>query len=390
MINKKTKIKRISILQEFKCIGADCSVNCCKGWKVPIDEQAYIKFMEERGFFGTLLRCSIERKKDIIAFRSILGRCPFWGADRLCAIQKKHGTKYMPLVCIQFPRQLYNLDFFCEETLYLACPEAARLFLTYAMQDKPFDFEAIEGEISYEVNTTNDDEDFLNYLLQSRDELISMLQTGCRFDNMAFLNYGRDAQNACLAHTPLPSPLAYLASPELKEYYEINCSIMNKLFFNGFYHPSLRTISPLLYKLCNQYINRFATLFKISPSSADKKLAALKEELYEKVPNLDKLLNRYYEYFLQSNFLDTFEDYSFSKRLLLGVAKANMLWLFIALYAQNKKRISIDELAKIIAVYERRAPQIEDALVLLQTNISFPSSTSINSEIGPKITPPSP
>lgn len=64
-------------------------------------------------------------------------------------------------------------------------------------------------------------------------------------------------------------------------------------------------------------------------------------------------------------FLDIFEDYSFSKHLLLGIAKAHMLWVFIALYAEHKKLLTTDELAKIIAVYERRAPQIEDALKLL-------------------------
>ena len=101
------------------------------------------------------------------------------------------------------------------------------------------------------------------------------------------------------------------------------------------------------------------------PGHADQKLALLKENLYQKIPDLDNLLNRYYEYYLYTNFLDIFEDYSFSKHLLFGIAKANMLWLFLALYAGNKKRVSTDEIAKIIAVYERRAPQIEDALKLL-------------------------
>ncbi len=42
-----------------------------------------------------------------------------------------------------------------------------------------------------------------------------------------------------------------------------------------------------------------------------------------------------------------------------------MLWLFLALYAENKKALDTDEIAKVIAVYERRAPQIEDALKML-------------------------
>ncbi len=115
----------------------------------------------------------------------------------------------MPVVCIQFPRRLYNLDFFCEETLYLACPEAARLFLASAAKDRPFEFTVTDGNVSYKVNTTNDDREFLDYLLKARDELIMMLENGISFDSMAILHYGQDAQNACLSQKPLPSPQDY-------------------------------------------------------------------------------------------------------------------------------------------------------------------------------------
>lgn len=354
-------IKRISILNEFQCTGADCSFNCCRGWKVPIDHDMYMKYLNEKGFFGTLLRCSIEKKEDLIAFRSTLHGCPFWGLDRLCTMQKKHGTAYMPAVCIQFPRQLYNLEFFCEETLYLACPESARLFLVSALTKKPFDFTETEGSVTYEVNTTNDDKDFLDYLLKSRDELASMLRNGTRFDSMAVVEYGRNAQNACLAQSSLPSPLDH----ESEGRYLIDFEKMNTLFFNGFYHPSLRTISPFLYKLCLKYIRRFDKLRHTDPAAGDRKLTLLKKSLYQKIPDLDNLLNRYYEYYLYTDFLDVFEDYSFTKHLIYGIAKAHMLWIFLALYAENRKQIDTDEIAKIIAVYERRAPQIEDALKLL-------------------------
>lgn len=351
-------IKRISILNEFHCTGADCSFNCCRGWKVPVDHDMYMKYLNEKGLFGTLLRCSIEKKEELVAFRSTPRGCPFWGFDRLCTMQKKHGTAYMPAVCIQFPRQLYNLDFFCEETLYLACPESARLFLVSVLEQKPFDFTESDGTVSYEVNTTNDDEDFLDYLLRSRDELVSMLKNGTPFDSMAIVDYGRGAQNACLAQSPLPCPADFTS----KESFPIRFKEMNELLFNGFYHPSLRTISPFLYRLCKKYLYLFGTLRHTDPAAGERKLAALKERLYQKMPYLDDLLNRYYEYFLYTDFLDTFEDYSFSKHLLYGIAKAHMLWLFLALYASNRKQLSIDEIAKVIAVFERRAPQIEDAV----------------------------
>lgn len=381
------RIKRISILNEFQCTGADCSYNCCRGWKVPINHAMYMKYLNEKGIFGILLRCSIEKKNGLVAFRSTLHGCPFWGFDRLCTMQKKHGTAYMPDVCIQFPRQLYNLEFLCEETLYLACPEAARLFLMSVSEKKPFDFTESEGTVNYEVNTTNDDKDFLEYLLKARAELSFMLRgvasskddtsmqtnsdntpyskIAVPFDSMAILEYGRDAQNACLTQAPLPSPLNYTS----QEQYPLKSEQMNTLFFNGFYHPSLQTISPFLYRLCRKYVRKFGTLSHTSPAACDKKLTGLKQSLYKKIPDLDYLLNRYYEYYLYTDFLDIFEDYSFSRHLLYGIAKAHMLWVLLALYAENKKALSTDEIAKLIAVYERRAPQIEDAVKILMKTI---------------------
>ena len=353
------KIKRISILNEFKCIAKDCPANCCRNiWEIPIDPDMYNKYLNEKGIWGLLLRYSTVKKEDMATFRNTSRGCPFWGTDHLCSIQKKHGTSYMPQVCIEFPRPLYNLNFFCEETLYLACPEAARLFLVSAAGDRPFEFTVTEGNVSYEVNTTNDDREFLDYLLKARDELIKTLENGVSFDSMAILHYGLDAQNACLGKTPLPSPPDYKSL----EHYRMTCEKIDDWLFNDFYHPRLRTVSPLLYQLCRKYILKYSRPGRRNPGAANQKLAALLESLYGKIPDLDKLLNRYYEYYLLTNFLDIYEDYSFSKHLLFGIAKTHLLRLFIALYAEDLEKIDIQEIATVMTVYERRAPMIKATL----------------------------
>lgn len=345
------------------------------GWKIPVDYDVYIKYLNEKGLFGAKLRLLLKRNEDTASFRSSFYRCPFWGFDHLCSIQKKHGSEYMPAVCAQFPRQLYHLGFFCEETLYLACPEAASLFLKSLENDDPFSYTVMEGEVDYEVNTTNDDEEFLNYLMRSREELALKLREGMPYDSMAILDYARDARNACLGKAAFssslecsgkaafPSPLDY----DSEERYLMNLDVINTLFFDGFYHPNLKVVSPFLYKLCKKYIRGFYYYGRIDRKAAEKKLAGLQQELYRKIPNLDKLLNRYYEYYLLTNFFDIYEDYSFTKCLLFGMAKTNMVRLFLALYADKKEHVGLDEIAKIIAVYERRAPQIKDALKKLQT-----------------------
>lgn len=353
------EIKRISIFNEFKCIAKDCPANCCRNsWMIPIDSDMYTKYRSEKGIWGLMLRCSTVKKQGMPTFRNTFRGCPFWGTDHLCSIQKKHGTSYMPTVCIQFPRQRYNLNFFCEETLYLACPEAARLFLAFAAGDRPFEFTVTEGNVDYKVNTTNDDKKFLNYLLKSRDELIEMLESGISFDNMAILHYGQDAQNACLGKTPLPSPLDY----DSQEYYRMTCEKIDDWIFHSFYHPRLRTISPLIYQLCRKYIRKFGRQGKRNPDVANQKLAVLQESLYKKMPDLEMILNRYFEYYLLTNFLDIFEDYRFSKHLLFGMVKTHLLWLFIALYAVDRETINSHEIATVMAVYERRAQQISNTI----------------------------
>jgi hypothetical protein len=92
--------------------------------------------------------------------------------------------------------------------------------------------------------------------------------------------------------------------------------------------------------------------------SSDRKLNSLIKDLYGKIENLPNILRRYYEYFLLSDFLDIFEDYSFSRHISYGIAKTNMLLVFMAVYAKDKRTVSVDEISKIIAVFERRVPQI--------------------------------
>ncbi|MDE7207322.1 MAG: flagellin lysine-N-methylase [Lachnospiraceae bacterium] len=374
------KIKKISILKQFQCTGAACPSNCCRGWKIPIDDDAYKKYITEKGVFGFVLRSLLVKREELTSFRCSKRqyRCPFWGVDHLCSLQKNHGTDYMPRVCVEFPRQLSNFGTFCEETLYLACHEAARLFLEQARSGIPFTFAETTGEAGYGENTTNDDFDFLNYLLKSRDELIAMLTDGCGLST-SLLTYAKDTQEKCLSYGALntgvnlgseqfalPSPLDYAPSESCMPF-TVNASMMHTLFFKGFYHPSLKHSSPVLYKLCQKYIREFYTLTKTNPAEADKKLNALLELTYDYVPDFDALMTSYYIYFLQKNFLDIFEDYCFVKHMLCGMAQTQMLKLFIALYCKDRRRkknsdLPADELALIMAVYERRAPQIEDAL----------------------------
>jgi len=67
------------------------------------------------------LHAYIRRKED--------GTCPFFGADRLCGIEKEYGAKLLTSTCSIYPRSLTVVNGTLEGSLSLSCPEAARAVL---------------------------------------------------------------------------------------------------------------------------------------------------------------------------------------------------------------------------------------------------------------------
>lgn len=391
------EIKRISLLNEFECSASDCTYNCCRGWRIPVDPAAIIKYTEQKGLFGVFLRLMLVKRDDIYSFRMTGRGCPFWGRDRLCHIQKNHGTEYMPLVCNTFPRRLYNLGFFCEETLYLACPEAVKLLIKHAGQNREFSFKVYEEQPFYEVNTTNDDRKYLDYMISARAELAALIfrpdsdyenhgkeeniiqsndnknhgkgensnqnnSPGCYFDKMNIrtgysynsrfiLEYGKAAQDICLRQEyerlPMPrefAPTDISGAPVV----EITYEDIDRLIRSGFYTDSLKIISPLLYRICVRY-----------NKCSKKKLLRLKSELPQKLKGMGQMFNRYYEYYLWTDFFEIYEDYSFVKHLSYGMYKVCLIWTLLSVYAEKKDALSHDETATLIAAIERQAVNID-------------------------------
>ena len=57
-------IKKISILKNFQCTGAACPSNCCRGWKIPIDDDAYKRYITEKGFSAFSCAAFLSKKKN--------------------------------------------------------------------------------------------------------------------------------------------------------------------------------------------------------------------------------------------------------------------------------------------------------------------------------------
>jgi hypothetical protein len=118
----------------FRCIGPACEDTCCGDWDIPVDKityQAYRTFPAEK--LGSLvahfvsecvdsphdsLYASIRRKQD--------GSCPFFGADRLCGIQKEYGAKLLTSTCSLYPRSFSSVHGRLEGSLSLSPRSCSR------------------------------------------------------------------------------------------------------------------------------------------------------------------------------------------------------------------------------------------------------------------------
>lgn len=118
----------------FSCIGPACEDPCCGDWDIPLDKQTYEKYRqfppEKLGAvvsqFVSINTSPVPQELYAEIHRAPSGLCPFWGADRLCSIQKEYGPQLLSATCSIYPRSLSYVDGMLEGSLSLSCPEAAR------------------------------------------------------------------------------------------------------------------------------------------------------------------------------------------------------------------------------------------------------------------------
>lgn len=341
----------ISFYKEFSCAGGACPNTCCKGWRIVFDEGTYHRYLNEPGKTGRRLRSAIKKTDGDVYFRDSLRRCRFYEKSGLCNLQRTVGTDYMPEVCRIFPRFRQHYGPFAEETLFLSCPVAARLFLGHL--DELVFVESARA-VDYERWGTNEDEAYLGWLRELREEIIGRLWDGKRSRGEIFGQLTaamRDVQQRCIDGKELPPAAelmwAHMDAPELF----IDAATTDRLMTGGFYHSRLKQVSPTLYTLCRKY---FKTFDRLGVLQADARAKELRDALREKQPRVEHVLRGYMVYYIQMVFLEVYEDYSFVKKLACGMMHVHMLELFLALYAGQTKSLTDDELALLMSVYERR------------------------------------
>ncbi len=347
----KTKLFEISFFHEFKCKISDCPYTCCRGWRIVFDEETYQRYLAEPGKLGRRLRSSIKKINGEVYFRASLKQCIFYEKGSTCQLQRVVGTDYMPLVCRQYPRVWQHFGPFAEEALFLSCPEAAHLFLEH-LDD--LEYVASTREVMYERWGTNDDEPYLFWLRKLRGAMICELWDTSRSLPQILagcLAAMREIQQDFIDGKGLQNIPEIMQRHKSETGLHIHAQITDQMLTNGLYHVKLRRVSPLLYRLCRYYFSCFDSL---TSGQADAYMDELRERLYRNHPEVGHMMRGYVVYYLQISFLDVYEDYSFVKKMIYGIMHMHMLELFLMLYEKQKNSLTHEELALLIAVYDRR------------------------------------
>lgn len=350
------KVHELSFYTQFQCIAGSCPDTCCHGWQIILDNETIQKYTAQTNIRSLLLCRKLTRKNGAVMFKNSTGNCPFLSRNRLCNIQLSLGEDYLPDVCRVFPRQRINYGPFAEELLFLACPQACRLFLDNLGQ---LHYKTVEREVFYAKTGTNDDPGYLQELLEIRLSLTTQIMDSVLPLPMLYaglLSYAKALQQSYLSNTysntiPVrPDLIAHLhqaATP-----FAIPHQTTYAILTAGFYHIFLKSTSPFLYRLCRIYLKKF---HRLAADKANAILLALKDNLHSNHPKAGHILRGYLAYYLLEEFFITYEDYSFLRNIAIGIMHTCLLELFFALYYDENNRLEEDDMIQIITVYTRRA-----------------------------------
>lgn len=180
------KIIEPSYYKEFTCVGSSCSNSCCKEWRIIIDKLSFEKYEKTNDEYSDYLKSSINgySDKSEAAYGEFVlnkkGECPCLNENNLCNIYINYGEDYLCNTCKVYPR---NIEKYSNELygryLALSCPEVVKYLINnkeklyFNLEDTQLnDFEIKNTKLNIE----NYDEDYLNFILETRSLFIDIIQ----------------------------------------------------------------------------------------------------------------------------------------------------------------------------------------------------------------------
>lgn len=156
-----------SFYDDFTCIGTQCKLTCCGGWKIPVEKEKYDEYLNGPDDIRRLaLKAVVYDENDGRYYINVSAHetCMFCDDKQLCGVYINIGPDAMSKTCTEFPRGTGMVLGTQEKSLSLGCPSVAGFLRKI---NDIFSFIA-EGEYEeyYDENTN----------LQIRNSIIDLLQ----------------------------------------------------------------------------------------------------------------------------------------------------------------------------------------------------------------------
>lgn len=337
-------------------------MTCCAGWCVPIDSITESKYRSLPGLEGIAMHINLGHRDGMTVFNPQGGHCHYHTKEGLCAIELKHGEGYLSHVCALYPRIFYNFGIYAEESLDLSCPESAKIFLNA----DTFEYTDAEELVEYPRYGTNEDMTYMSLLLKLRELIVAYLREDANdllpivFRKLFVL--GELLQDIFIREKIDPVTKEFseriinetnrVISSDVEPMY-IDARATDRIVTGGFYHTKLKRTSPYLYKLCRLYFSEFD---KLSIEHID---SIYKDNIYQD-EEINALIRKYLSYKIQLNFLETFEDYCFTRKVMYPVFQTHILGLMLYLNKKNLGKLTLEDTVLTISSVERRTSHREE------------------------------
>lgn len=128
---------RPAFYDDFHCIGADCQLNCCKGWEISFSKKDFLSLRREEGseelreLLGNCVRRvrrTDKTERQYGQFDMSGGICPLQTEEGLCRLQIERGPDALPEVCRVYPRnESVAWSGFMERSLSPSCEAVLQL-----------------------------------------------------------------------------------------------------------------------------------------------------------------------------------------------------------------------------------------------------------------------
>ena len=118
------KVKQSKIVKEFRCLGSECSNNCCGNWQMQLDDKRADLYMQNPELSDSICKNNNQfmMKHDENKFCVKL-------ENGLCSVHAKYGADMLGDACYFYPRIARRIGDEVIISATLSCPEITRLML---------------------------------------------------------------------------------------------------------------------------------------------------------------------------------------------------------------------------------------------------------------------